>query len=219
MTVRQRTLAFLSDPNVVAILMLLGTLGLALEFYHPGGIVPGALGALFLFLGLLSMRVIPVNVGAVLLVVAGVALLVVEGYATTHGVAGLAGTALVALGTLFFIDRSSPDYWFDPGAFTISPWVAWPTPLALAGVLGFMAWKVARSRRERLVVGTAGMVGEVGQVVSEVGPDRGEVFVHGELWAARASAAVPRGAYVRVAEVRGLVLLVEAVPDTRGALP
>jgi membrane-bound serine protease (ClpP class) len=219
MTVRQRTLAFLSDPNVVAILMLLGTLGLALEFYHPGGIVPGALGALFLFLGLLSMRVIPVNVGAVLLVVAGVALLVVEGYATTHGVAGLAGTALVALGTLFFIDRSSPDYWFDPGAFTLSPWVVWPTPLAMAGVLGFMAWKVARSRRERLVVGTAGMVGEVGQVVTEVGPDHGEVFVHGELWAARAPVTVPRGTYVRVAEVRGLVLMVEAVPDTRGALP
>jgi membrane-bound serine protease (ClpP class) len=218
-TVRQRTLAFLSDPNVVAILMLLGTLGLALEFYHPGGIVPGALGAFFLLLAFLSMQVIPVNVGAVVLVVAGVALLVVEAYATTHGVAGVAGAALVALGTLFFIDRSSPDYWFDPATFTLSPWVVWPTPLALAGVLGFVGWKVARTRRERLLVGAAGMVGEVGRVVSDVGEERGEVFVHGELWAARARTPVHRGAYVRVAEVRGLVLIVEAVPDTHGALP
>jgi membrane-bound serine protease (ClpP class) len=218
-TVRQRTLSFLSDPNVVAILLLLGTLGLAMEFYHPGGIVPGALGAFFLLLALLSMQVIPVNVGAVVLVVAGVALLVVEGYATTHGVAGVAGAALVALGTLFFIDRSSPDYWFDPATFTLSPWVVWPTPLALAGVLGFMGWKVARTRRERLLVGAAGMVGEVGQVVSDVGAERGEVFVHGELWAARATTPIRRGTYVRVGEVRGLVLLVEAVPDTHGALP
>jgi membrane-bound serine protease (ClpP class) len=218
-TVRQRLLAFLSDPNVVAILMLLGTMGIALEFYHPGGILPGALGAFFLLLAFLSMRVIPVNVGAVVLVVAGVALLVVEGYATTHGVAGVAGAALVALGTLFFIDRSSPEYWFDPAVFTLSPWVVWPTPLALAGLLGFVGWKVARTRHERLLLGAPGMVGEIGQVVSDVGPERGEVFVHGELWAARARDPVHRGTYVRVAEVRGLVLLVEALPDTHGALP
>jgi membrane-bound serine protease (ClpP class) len=152
-------------------------------------------------------------------VVAGVGLLVVEGYATTHGVAGVAGAALVALGTLFFIDRSSPEYWFDPAVFTLSPWVVWPTPLALAGLLGFVGWKVARTRHERLLLGAPGMVGEIGQVVSDVGPERGEVFVHGELWAARARVPVHRGTYVRVAEVRGLVLLVEALPDTHGALP
>lgn len=219
MTVRQRTLAFFSDPNVLAILMLVGTLGIALEFYHPGGIVPGALGALFLLLALLSMRVIPVHVGAVLLVVAGVALLVLEGYVATHGVAGVAGAALVGLGMLFFIDRSSPDFWFDPAAFRLSPWVVWPTPVALVGILGFVGWKVARTRRERLLVGAPGMVGEIGEVVVEVGPEHGEVFVHGELWAARAPGRIARGVSIRVLEVRGLVLVVEALPETRGTLP
>jgi membrane-bound serine protease (ClpP class) len=70
-----------------------------------------------------------------------------------------------------------------------------------------------------LLLGAPGMVGEIGQVVSDVGPERGEVFVHGELWAARARVPAHRGTYVRVAEVRGLVLLVEALPDTHGALP
>ena len=150
MTVRQRTLAFLSDPNVIAILMMLGTLGIALEFYHPGGIVPGALGAFFLLLAFLSMKVIPVNVGALVLILAGVALMVVEGYVTTHGIAGLAGVALLAIGTLFFIDRSSAEYRFDPALLTLSPWVVWPTPLALGAILGFVGWKVARTRQEKL---------------------------------------------------------------------
>ena len=219
MTVRQRTLAFLSNPNVIALLMMLGTLGIALEFYHPGGIVPGALGAFFLLLAFLSMKVIPVNAGALVLILAGVALLVVEGFVTTHGIAGLAGAALLVIGALFFIDRSSAEYRFDPEFLTISPWVVWPTPIALGGLLGFVGWKVARTRREKLRLGAPGMIGEVGQVTGDVGPDAGEVFVHGELWAARASQPIARGAAVRVRAVRGLVLHVEAAPDRHGVLP
>jgi membrane-bound serine protease (ClpP class) len=219
MTVRQRTLAFLSDPNVIALLMMLGTLGIALEFYHPGGIVPGALGAFFLLLAFLSMKVIPVNAGALVLILAGVSLLVVEGFVTTHGIAGLAGAALLAIGALFFIDRSSAEYRFDPAFLTLSPWVVWPTPIALAGLLGFVGWKVARTRREKLRLGAPGMIGEVGQVTGDVGPEAGEVFVHGELWAARASQPIVRGAAVRVREVRGLVLHVEAATDRQGVLP
>ena len=219
MTVRQRTLAFLSDPNVIAILMMLGTLGIALEFYHPGGIVPGALGAFFLLLAFLSMKVIPVNVGALVLILAGVALMVVEGYLTTHGIAGLAGVALLAIGTLFFIDRSSAEYRFDPALLTLSPWVVWPTPLALAAILGFVGWKVARTRQEKLRVGAPGMLGEVGEATGDIGPDAGEAFVHGELWAARSVHPIARGTAIRVREVRGLVLHVEAAPGRHGVLP
>ena len=212
MTLRQRTLAFLSDPNVVAILMLVGTLGIALEFYHPGSIVPGAVGAFCLLLAFLSMRVIPVNVGAVVLLVAGVGLLIAEAYVTTHGVAGAAGAVCIGIGTLLFIDRGSPDYQFDPAAFTLSPLVVWPTPVVLVAILGFVAWKVVRSRQGRLVSGQEGLLGETGEALTEVGPDGGEVFVHGEYWRARASARVPKGARVRVAAVDGLTVTVEAQP-------
>lgn len=219
MTVRQRTLAFLSDPNVIAVLMMLGTLGIALEFYHPGGIVPGALGAFFLLLAFLSMKVIPVNVGALVLILAGVALMVVEGYVTTHGIAGLAGAALLGIGTLFFIDRSSAEYRFDPALLSLSPWVVWPTPVALGAILGFVGWKVARTRREKLQVGAPGMLGELGEATAEIGPDAGEAFVHGELWAARSAQPIAAGTAVRVREVRGLVLHVEAAPGRRGIIP
>jgi membrane-bound serine protease (ClpP class) len=213
MTVRQRVLAFLSDPNVAALLMLLGTLGIALEFYHPGSIIPGAVGGFLLFLAFLSMRVIPVNVGAVVLLLAGVALLVLEGYTTTHGVAGVAGAACIALGTALFIDKSSAEYHFDPALFTLSPAVVWPTPLAVSAIMGFVAWKVVRSRRERLVAGAQGLLGEAGEALSEVGPEGGEVFVHGEYWRARAATPVRRGARVRVTAVDGLTVTVVALEE------
>lgn len=212
-TIRQQVLSFLSDPNVVALLMLLGTLGIAVEFYHPGMIVPGVLGGFALFLAFVAMRVIPVNIGAVLLILAGVALLVAEAYVTAHGVAGLGGAACIVLGTLFFIDKASPDWRFDPGALSLSPWVVWPTPLALGAVLGLLAWKVSQSRRMPLKLGAPALVGEEGDALSDVGPSGGEAFVHGEYWRARSEAPIPKGARVRVTAVDGLTLTVVAAAE------
>jgi len=210
-TIRQQVLSFLADPNVVALLMLLGTLGIAIEFYHPGAVVPGVLGGFLLFLAFVAMRVIPVNIGAVLLILAGVALFIAEAYVTTHGVAGLGGAACIVLGTLFFIDKASPDYHFDPGALSLSPWIVWPTPFALVVILGFMAWKIAGSQRTPLRLGAPALVGAEGHALSDVGPAGGEAFVHGEYWHARSAAAIPKGARVRVTAVDGLTVTVVPV--------
>jgi membrane-bound serine protease (ClpP class) len=215
-TIRQRVLSFLADPNVVALLFTIGSLGIAIEFYHPGLVVPGVVGLFCLLLAFLAMRVIPVNVGAVLLILAGVGLLVAEAYITVHGLAGLGGAVAIVLGTLFFIDKSSFDYQFAPGVFVLSPWIVWPTPAALVLVLAFMAWKVTSSRRGPLKIGVAGLVGSAGETLSEVGPEGGEVFVHGEYWHGRSASPIPKGARVRVVAVEGLVVSVVADdPGTR----
>jgi membrane-bound serine protease (ClpP class) len=215
-TVRQRLLSFLADPNVAAILMLIGTLGIAIEFYHPGLIVPGLTGAISLLLAFLAMKVIPVNAGAVALILIGTGLLIAEAYVTTHGLAGAGGAACVVLGMLFFVDRSSSEYRFDPGAFTLSPWIVWPVPIALALMLGFIAWRVAAVRRRPLLLGASGLLGERGHALSAVGPDAGEVFVHGEYWQARSAVAIPEGAGVRVTALKGLVVTVEPDPRAEG---
>jgi membrane-bound serine protease (ClpP class) len=212
-TVRQRLLMLIASPNVLALLMLLGTLGIAIEFYHPGGIVPGAVGAFCLLLAFLGMRVIPVNAGAVILILAGVGLLVAEAYVTAHGIAGIGGAACIVVGTLFFIDKGSPDYNFDPGAFTLSPWIVWPTPIALAGILGFMGWKVAGARRLPLQLGAPALLGSEGNALTDVGPEGGEAFVHGEYWKARSAGPIPKGARLRVTAVDGLTVIVVAVGE------
>ncbi|HET7754176.1 MAG TPA: nodulation protein NfeD [Anaeromyxobacteraceae bacterium] len=209
MTIRQRTLSFIADPNVAALLLLVGMMGLALEMYHPGSIFPGALGALCLFLSFMAMRVIPVNAGAVVLLVAGVAMLIAEAWLPTHGLLGVGGAACLVIGTLLFIDRDAPDYQFDPEAFQMSPIVVWPTPIVLAGIVAFVGWKVVGSRRARLVAGAPGLVGESGEALGDVGPEGGMVFVHGEYWSARSAQPIPKGARVRVVAVDGLVTTVE----------
>jgi membrane-bound serine protease (ClpP class) len=210
LTVRQQVLSFLSNPAVAAILTLIGMLGIAIEFYHPGAIFPGVVGAFCLFLAFMATRVIPVNAGAILLVIAGVGLLVAEAFLTTHGLAGVGGAVCLVLGLLFFVDTSAPGQWFDPGALSLSPWIVWPTPALIAGLVLFMGWKIARGRRSPLQLGALALVGAVGEALSEVGPGGGEVFVHGEYWRARSAADLPRGARVRVVAVDGLVITVEA---------
>jgi membrane-bound serine protease (ClpP class) len=217
MSVRQRLLGLLADPNLAALLMLLGMAGVGFELYHPGSFVPGVVGGLALVLGLLATQVIPVNAGAVLLLLAGAALLVTEAYVPTHGAAGGAGALALALGTLLFIDKSSPDYRFDPSGLSLSPLVVWPIPIALGLVMAFVATRVAASRRGPLLAGAAGLVGERGEALSEVTPAGGQIFVHGEYWKACSAEAVPQGARVRVVAVEGLVarVVVESTPAPR----
>lgn len=215
-TVRQRLLSFLADPNVAAVLMLIGTLGIAVEFYHPGLIVPGVTGVIAMLLAFLAMKVIPVSAGAVVLILLGTALLIVEAYVTTHGLAGLGGAVCVVLGMLFFVDRSASEYRFDPGAFALSPWVVWPIPIALTALLGFVGWRVAAVRRRPLQVGAAQLVGERGEALTEIGPGGGQAFLHGEYWQARSDAPIPAGTRVRVTSLEGLVVRVEPEPPAEG---
>jgi membrane-bound serine protease (ClpP class) len=209
LSIRQRAIMFIADPNVVAVLTSLGLLGLGIEFYHPGGIFPGVAGGFCLFLVFVASQIIPVNVAAVLLLLAGAGLLVSEAYYTSHGIAGLAGAACMVLGLLFLMNTSAPGQSYDPGAFSISPWLVWPTPLSLSALFFFMGYKIARGRRVPLQLGAMALLGAGGEALSEIGPLGGEVFLHGEYWKARAATQIPPGAKVRVTAVAGLVVTVE----------
>ncbi|HET6436756.1 MAG TPA: nodulation protein NfeD [Anaeromyxobacter sp.] len=214
-TIRQRAIMFIANPNVVAVLTLLGMLGLGIEFYHPGALLPGIAGGFCLFLVFVASQLIPVNVAGVLLLLAGTGLLVSEAFFTSHGLAGVAGAVCLVLGLLFFMNTSAPGQSFDPGALSLSPWVIWPTPVALATLFAYMGWKVARGRRMPLQLGALALVGQPAETLSQVGPEGGEVFLHGEYWRARSAVVLPRGARVRVVAVEGLVVTVEADPAMR----
>jgi len=207
-TIRQLLLMFIAHPGVVAILSLLGMLGIGIEFYHPGAIFPGVIGAFCLFLVFVGSQLIPVNVGAVLLVIVGVGLLIAEAFITTHGLAGLGGAVCLLLGLLFFVDTAAPG-WFEPGALALSPWLVWPTPAVVAALVLFMAWKIARARRAPLQLGSPALIGATGEALEDLGPGGGEAFLHGEYWRARSATPIPKGSRVRVVAVVGLVVTVE----------
>ncbi len=209
-TASQRLMHALSNPALAFLLVLIGGIGLAMELSHPGLIVPGAIGMAALVLAMMAFSALPVAAGAVILLVLAVGLIVAELFVAS-GLLGGAGALLAALAGVLLIDRVDPEWFVEPG-FGLPLRMVLPTAAltALAAVL--LARRVRSSQRLPERVGPAGLIGEVGRTVEEIGPAHpGEVFVHGELWRGEAERPIPSGRRVAVRAVQGLTLKLEEV--------
>jgi membrane-bound serine protease (ClpP class) len=192
-----RILNTLIDPNILPLLFLAGLAGIGFEIFHPGVVLPGALGAVALVTALFGFSVLPINWGGLVLMLLGVALLVTDVLVTSHGALTVAGLISLAVGSIMLFSNAS-------GFHTSKPLV-----ISVAVVLG-AAWAFAISKavevRHRPVeVGAQLIAGSVGEV-----RDNGLVFVNGELWQARAAGGevLRPGERVRVESLDGLTLTV-----------
>ncbi len=112
LSLKQRLLNFLADPNIMMVLMTLGGLGILAEFYHPGTIFPGVIGAIFLLLAFTSMNVLPINWGGFILVLVGIGLFVAEVYVSSYGLLGIGGAiCFMWVGSWWWIRRWSRTSW------------------------------------------------------------------------------------------------------------
>ena len=55
----KRALDLLIDPNIIALMLSLGVVGILVELWHPGLIFPGTVGAISLIVGLYGLQVLP----------------------------------------------------------------------------------------------------------------------------------------------------------------
>jgi membrane-bound serine protease (ClpP class) len=200
MRLSQRILSVLADPNIAYLLMMAGILGLYIEFTNPGVVFPGIAGGICLLLAMTAMQVLPVNYGALALVVLGVALLVAEAFLPTFGVVGIGGLIAFLLGSLFLFDAAGEDLE-----------VARSLVLGAAGGLGaftlIVGMLIAGRRRVPARLGIEGMIGAVGTARDRLAP-AGTVLVHGEYWTAEADGTIDAGAPIEVTGVEGLRLRV-----------
>lgn len=202
---QMRVLAAIADPNIAIILLMVGFYGIMFEFWSPGAIVPGVIGAISLLLGLTALSVLPVSFGGLALVLLGLALITAEAFVPGFGLLGIGGIAASVIGAMFLVDPAGTD---------IDLRVAWPViigiglsgALALSIVLGF----AVRARQRRSVTGAEEMIGLEGHVVVWEG-SQGTVRAHGEAWSARGPDALAAGQRVRVIAREGLMLTVEPV--------
>lgn len=205
---RTRFLAVITDPTVAAILMLIGVYGLIFEFYSPGLVGPGVVGAICILLALYAFHVLPVNESALALMALGLALTVAEAVTPGFGVLGLGGLVAFVLGAVMLVDRDIP-------GFAVA-WQAVGGAALVVGGLGLAAlWLAMRARSRPVVSGREEMTGQRGRVVRWEGGG-GTVAVHGERWAARAARPLRPGEAVRVTAIDGLTLEVEPV-TSKGA--
>ncbi len=199
-----RLLNTLIDPNIISLLFLAGIAGIGYEIFHPGVVLPGALGAVSLVTALFGFSILPVTWAGLVLILLGIGLLVADLYVTSHGALTLAGLVCLAVGSIMLFQNAPSPY------HTSKPLVI-GVAVALGALWAFAvgkAWQVRRSPVEMSPQLIAGAVGEVRR--------DGLVFVNGELWQARTADGeeLRPGERVRVDSLDGLVLTVhpEAIP-------
>jgi membrane-bound serine protease (ClpP class) len=194
-----RLLNTLIDPNLLSLLFLAGIAGIGFEIFHPGIVLPGALGGISLLTALFGFSVLPISWAGLGLILLGVALLVIDAHVTSHGALTLTGLISLAVGMLMLFHNAPAPYHTSTAlvlSFTITLGLLWAFALA----------KAVQVRRRPVSVGPLRVVGAEAVVRTP-----GQVFVEGELWRARRSdgrALVP-GEHVRVESVEGLELTVE----------
>jgi membrane-bound serine protease (ClpP class) len=212
MTLKQRLLSFLSDPNILMILFTLGGLGLLIEFYHPGMIAPAVAGIICLVLAITSMNILPVNFGGLVLILIGIALFIAEVYVTSYGLLGVAGAALFIIGGIFLVDPASGSspYFIDTG-FSVELSVLIPLALTLGLFFFYLGYYVIRAQRGKVQTGVEGMIGQIGEARGIINSQEGKVFVRGELWNAVSTELIPARSKVRVIKMEGLLLHVKKI--------
>jgi len=195
----------LIDPNLIPLLFLAGIAGIGFEIFHPGVVLPGALGAVSLLLALFGFSVLPISWAGFALLLLGVGLLVIDAHVVTHGALTVAGLISLVVGTLLLFHNAP------------SPYNHVNTPLLVAFAVGigliwvFALTKAVQVRRSPVLAGPQTMVGELGEARRD-----DLVFVQGELWRARPAGDEPLrpGQRVRVASVGPeLTLIVEPVAE------
>jgi membrane-bound serine protease (ClpP class) len=194
-----RFLSSLIDPNIIGLLFLAGIAGIGYEIFHPGVVLPGALGAVCLLTALFGFSVLPLSWAGLMLVLLGVALLVVDAHVTTHGALTLSGLIAIAVGLATLFHNAPAPY------HTSIPLIVTITAL-LGGFWALALGKAVAVRRRPVSVGPQEIVGMQGVV-----RDGGLVFVRGELWRARAPEPLAPGQRVQVDELDGLTLTVHRV--------
>ena len=207
-TLRQKIIAAIADPNIALVLLVLGALGIYVEFSSPGLIAPGVVGAIMALLGLSALSVLPINwLGAALLILA-FTLFVLEAKFTSHGILGVGGAVAMVMGAVILVNAPIPEMR-----------IRWSTAIGLAlpfsAITVLLLSLVVRARRNKAASGAEGMIGTTGSAVTELHPE-GKIFVRGEYWDAVAAQPVPAGARVRITAIEKLKLTVEPVPETTG---
>src|SRR5438445_6837253 len=74
LTCKERILAYMMDPNIAFILLAIGALALYAEFNHPGAVVPGTVGVVFILLAIFALNLLPTRFAALVLILASFAL-------------------------------------------------------------------------------------------------------------------------------------------------
>jgi membrane-bound serine protease (ClpP class) len=177
MSLKQRIVNAIADPNIAYMLLMAGILGLYMEFSNPGVLFPGITGAICLVMALISLQLLSFNYAGLFLILLGIALLVGEAFMPSFGILGIGGVISLALGSFLLFDTPNSD-------LTIDATIVYTAVATMAALVLAIGYLVFRSQKGKPTLGMDGLIGEIGEVRAKLNPS-GKVFVHGEYWNAQ----------------------------------
>jgi membrane-bound serine protease (ClpP class) len=199
---KTRIFKVLTNPNLIYFLLMLGLLGLYLEFSHPGAILPGVVGAICLILALFGLSILPVNYAGLALILLAGLLFFLETQVPSHGLLAIGGAVSLLLGSLLLFGDNPP--WlkvYQPLLYTVV--------ITFSLLFGGIAYLVVKTQRKKPVSGEFSLIGKTGKVIEEVSPKGGRVSVSGEIWSATADEIIPVGEEVLIEGKEGFRLKVK----------
>jgi len=199
----KRLLDTLIDPNIIALMLSIGLIGIVVELWNPGLVFPGTVGGISLIVGLFGLQVLPISWAGVLLMLLAAGFFVADLFVTSHGALTVAGAVTFVIGALILFDPAGP-------AYQVSLPVALAIAATVAAFMLFAVAKIVQIRRKPVEVGAHTVVDSTAVVRRD-----GYVLAHGELWRAQEVDGAPLvpGERVDVVEVAdGLLLRVRRLP-------
>jgi len=198
---RSELLGVITNPTLIPILMMLGTLGLLYELWSPGAVLPGVIGGICIVLALYAVQALPINYAGLALIILGIGFMVAEVFAPSFGALGIGGVIAFVAGSVMLMDSEVEGYE-----------VYWPAVLgvAVAGALGFAAIGgfAVRARNRKVVSGMEELIGMTGRALESF-EGEGRIRVHSEEWQARSQVPITENQLVKVIRLEGLVAIVE----------
>ena len=200
MSLKEQFLTFLGHPNVAYLLMTFGGLGLYIELTHPGMLFPGIIGVISILLSLICFNALSINMGALGLLLIGVALLISEMFVTSFGVLGIGGIVSFLIGSWFLIDSPFPEV-------ALSPYIIVPTAVAFSIIMLTIGFLLIRTRNTKPITGINGLKGRT-QIAGQDVPTgiKTQILFNGEIWNAISSEDIKKGQEFKVEDVDGLIL-------------
>jgi len=215
-------LAFLVNPDVAYIFLVIGIFGVVFELSSPGAVAPGVVGGIALLLAFIAFGSLPTNIGGIVFIALAVGLFIIDLKTPTHGFLTAGGIVAFVLGSLLLFPPWRPPSAAGPlpegaGAIPlpaatvqISVFVIILMTLLVVGFFTFVLGKGIRAQARRITFGEEALVGGAGTAVTELAPE-GFILLGGEQWSARAvEGVVGSGQKVEVVGRDGLRLLVRS---------
>jgi membrane-bound serine protease (ClpP class) len=219
MSLWQRLLGFLSNPNLVYLLLNIGGLGLIIELWMGGrSWIPGALGVICLLAAFAGLSVLPFSWAGLALILVGIAFLGFELHAPGHLVFGIAGTTSIIVGGVFLLG-----YFGSPGLPGYNPSVSHWLLISLTVIVGLLVLLMARevhlSRHGKRYVSpieNKSLVGAIAEVNTRLAP-KGEVWLNGEAWQAelQEGGTAEPGERLKVVAIDGFRVIVQPLAEDK----